>query len=268
MTTPRMGGAIVQPGTFLDSNILVRLFLLWDVCRSAGIRLDDFSEWVDLKSALKTATGTTTAMNRDDGEFVRLGLISFLRLSEGTGVYHYFTSRVCWSEVHHVLLEARGLEQLVLQGVPHSLRIKRPQMLYRVALERGDYVRLDADLDDFREALRLDYGLDVIDVEDPSAGFAVTSDDIWTAAQVVWSHVLMEVIDAYIYGAAVRIAADIFITADESLRTALGHLSRPQGDWVPLVASLKQALELSTDALLPQPIHPSEPLPGAHGALS
>ena len=249
---------------FLDSNVLVRLFQFWDACRHIEIPLDDVSEWKELKTGLQSAGASIDALNREDGGFVREGLTSFQSLSEAVHSYQYFSSRVCWSETHHVLLEQRGLEQLILQGVPHSLRVKRPQVLYRVALEQDDYLQLEQDLQDFRDALHLDYGLDVIDVEDASAGFPVTPDSIWTTAKAVWSRVLMEVIDAYVYAAAIRIEADVFITSDTSLRDALRRLRQPEGDWVRAAASLKEVLGLDLDALLPQPIKPTDPLPDQH----
>ena len=262
MTVPHAANTSVQPSAFLDSNVLVRLFLFWDACRAASLELDMVSGWADLKAALERGGVDADALNRDDGGFVRQGMTSFQRLS-AAGPYHLFTSRACWSEAHHVLLEAKGLEQLVRQGVPFSLRVKRPQVLYRSALQQGDYGRLEEDIDEFRESLRFDHHLDVIDVEDLSSGFEVPAASIWEAASAVWSHVLMEVFDAYIYAAAVRIAADLFITADGSLQDALRHLSDPQGDWVALTGSLKSALGLDQSAPLPRPLAPGRDLPNS-----
>jgi len=152
------------------------------------------------------------------------------------------------------------LEQLIRQGVPYGLRVKRPQVLFRVALEENDYVQLGADLEDFREMLKLDYGLDMIDVEDSSAGFGITPDSVWDVAQAVWSRLLMEVIDAYLFAAAISIKADFFITGDGSLRDALRRLSDPQGAWEPMAVSLKKAIGMDPGALLPCPLTPSDPL--------
>ena len=261
MTTAGPAGANLQLSAFLDSNILVRLFQFWDACKRAEVLLADVSTWEELQVALQVAGVGMDALNREDGGFVKEGITSFQRLSDAAHAYQYFSSRVCWSEAHHVLLEAQGLERLIRKGVPHSLRVKRPQVLYRVALEESDYLQLDQDLKEFRDSLKLDYGLDVIDVEDASAGFEVTADSIWNTARAAWSRVLMEVIDAYVYAAAIEIEADIFITSDGSLRDALVHLADPKGDWVPTATSLKEELGLSSDASLPQPIRPQGQLP-------
>ena len=118
-----------------------------------------------------------------------------------------------------------------------------------------------AEIDGFRDSLKLNYLIDIVSVEDSSAGTTVPVDSIWNVAEKVWSHVLMEVIDAYIYAAAIAVKADVFVTADNSLHEAIRHLSQPQDEWVPLVASLKEAVGLDMDAALPRPIKLSTALP-------
>ena len=118
----------------------------------------------------------------------------------------------------------------------------RSQVLYRVDLEQADYDQLNADIEQFRNSLKDDYGLDVITMEDSSVGSVTDPRGIWDGARAVWSHVLMEVIDAYLDAAAVAAGADTFITADRSLRNALNRISRPEEDWEELADSLKQAL--------------------------
>ena len=267
MTDSRVISAGIQPSAFLDSNVLIRLFLFWDACQRANARLDTVANWGDLKTALDAAGVSTHALNKDDAEYVKRGISSFKNLYTSVGDYHLFSSRVCWSEAHHVLLEARGLERLVNLRVPHSLRVKRPQVLYRVSLEQKDYLQLDKQLDSFRIMLKEDYGLDIIDVEDSSAGFGVASETIWTGAQAIWSHVLMEVIDAYVYAASIRIRADVFISADTSLRKALEQLHNPNNDWTALVTSLKQELGMKPNGKLPLPLPPGDELPASPVSL-
>ena len=199
--------------------------------------------------------------NGIDADYVKLGMKAFQHLQASVGDYLYFSSRVCWSEMHHVLLEGRGLEHLKLQGVPYSLRVKRPQVLYRVALDDQDYIQLDTQLETFRTALWLDYSLDVIDVEDPSVDLGMSPDGIWDDAQAVWSHVLMEVFDAYVCAAAIGIEADVFITSDSSLRDALKRIRDPDSAWTTLAASLKVALGMEPDEELPLPLPPGKALP-------
>ena len=91
----------------------------------------------------------------------------------------------------------------MLQRVPRSVRVKRPQRLFRAALEEADYGRLRGDISRFREELRTEYGLDIVTVEDQSAGFGLDTRNIWQIAEAVWSHVLIESLDGYLYAAAI-----------------------------------------------------------------
>ena len=257
MTRDGAADAAVQPSAFLDSSVLMSLFRFWDACKSASVRLDNASSWQHLKDALKSAGVATSALKLTDT--INRGMHSFQILSASSDGCHYFSSRVCWSEVHHTLLEARGLEGLVRQGVPPSLRVKRPQKLYRVALQESDYDELKEQVHQFRESLHLDYGIDVTDVEDHSRGLGITPADIWDGALEIWSHVLMGVLDAYVYAAAILVQADNFLTA-ELLRDALKPLHNPDSDWTATVESLKQALGVAPDATLPRPITPRSAL--------
>ena len=246
---------------FLDTNALVNLFVFREVCKAAGINLDAVTDWAGLKAVLEAKNEFAAELNSTDAGDVRIGITYFQKLSTNSKCYQYFSSTVCRSEMHHVLLESLGLERLISQKVPHRLRVKRPQILYRRALDTNDYVKLQEDMDGFFESLKLDYGIEIVEVELSSAGTTVTVDDVWSTAREVWSRVLIEVMDSYIYAAAVEIEADAFLTSDGSLYEALSQLSNPNPEWVPLVTSLKEALGKSTDARLPQPVRPSDPLP-------
>ena len=246
---------------FLDTNSLLNLFVFREVCNAAGINLDDVTDWSGLKAVLEAKNEFAAELNSMDADDVKRGITCFQKLSTNSDSYQYFSSTVCRSEMHHVLLESLGLERLIRQKVPHRLRVKRPQVLYRRALETNDYVKLQNDMDSFFESLKLDYGIEIVEVEVSSTGTTVTVADVWSTAREVWSRVLIEVMDSYIYAAAVEIEADAFLTSDGSLYEALSYLSNPNAEWVPLVTSLKEALGKSTDARLPQPVRPGEPLP-------
>lgn len=246
---------------FLDTNALVSLFVFRDVCNAAGIHLNTVTDWSGLKTILEANNQFATNLNRTDASIVSVGITNFQKLSANSTSYQYFSSTVCRSEMHHVLLESLGLESLIRQKIPHGLRIKRPQILYRRALETDDYIKLQNDMDGFFESLRLDYGIEIVEVELSSTGTTVTVDDVWSTAQEVWSRVLIEVMDSYIYAAAIEIEADAFLTSDGSLYEALSQLSNPYAEWIPLVTSLKEALGKSTGARLPQPVRPADPLP-------
>lgn len=266
MTTVQTSDGDSQQTAFLDTNVLVRLFHFWDACRDATIRLDAVQGWSDLKKALVAAGVKTSTLNRETSDPIVLGIDPFQNLHRSASSYQYLSSHVAWAELQHVLLAEHSMEQMILRGVPRSVRVKRPQMLFRAVLEQDDYSKLNDHVDAFRSELREDYGLDVITVENQSSGFDPR--DIWEGAQAVWSHVLIETFDAYLYAAAIAGGANIFVSSDESLRSALHKLWQPQSDWVDLVESLKQVLrevwrlDHETDAPveLPRPIRPQDSL--------
>ena len=265
MTRIEVSSANLQPIAFLDSNVLVRLFHFWDACESANVRLDAVSKWEELKAKLEVACVPAGILSGSDAVDVSAGMKSFQHLKATKGDYKIVTSRVCWSEAHHVLLEQRGLERLVRLGVPYSFRMKRPQALYRVSLEGKDYVDLDNQLDAFQHCLDMDYGIKVTSVEESlAAGLEI---NIWVTAKLIWSHVLMSVIDAYVYAASILVGADVFITADSSLRGALELLYKPDDDWKALVESLKEELDVNPNTEFPQPLPATTELPNISVAM-
>ena len=253
MTNDRSSEALVQPGVFLDRGVLINLFQFWDACRAADAahRLHELSTWVSLKAVLDSAGVGTSGMK--DTQDINRGMKAFRALTDSFGGYHYFSSRVCWSELHHTLLEARALEALVGQRVPQSLRTRRPLMMYRVVLQASDYDELRAQISAFRDSLNLDYGINVIDVEDPSQGLDVTAGDIWEAAREVWSQVLLDVLDAYICAAALLVEAERLLSDDPVLRDALKLLNAPDRDWT----VLREALGMVPDGVFPKPHTPA-----------
>jgi len=252
MTSDRSCDALVQPGVFLDRGVLISLFQFWDACKAADAadRLHELSKWKDLKAALDSAGVDTDGMKQTRN--INRGMIAFQSLTGSFSDHHYFSSRVCWSELHRTLLEARALEALIGQGVPQSLRTKRPLMIYRVALRESDYDELNDQSNTFRDSLKLDYGIDVIDVENPARGLDVTSSDIWEGAREIWSHVLMDVLDAYVCAAALLVQVEELFSDDPILRDALELLNDPDRDWT----VLREALRVPPDAAFPKPHTP------------
>lgn len=112
MTKPECTGAAHDPSAFLHSGVLVDLFLLWDACTSVGARLNEFSSFTQLAEAL-SATGVSPDGLWRSEDLVR-GMRLFNALCAESDDYMCLSSRVCWAEAHHALLEARGLENLVL----------------------------------------------------------------------------------------------------------------------------------------------------------
>ena len=261
MTNARSAYATTLPSAFLDSTILVSLFVFWDACQQAQAPLGQFARMDSLYKALKSKGVATDALKETDGESVKRGMGSFRRLVSSANDYIYVSSRVCWSEAHHVLLEAMGLERLVRARVPYGLRRKRPQVLYRTFLEEADHADLERKLDSFRETLKLDHGLDIINVEDPAAGLAVAPRVIWDGAQAIWSRVLMEVLDAYVCSAAIRARADVFMSADAPLREVFKRLRAPGNDWKKTAESLMEVFEVESKPEFPRPLLPAGQLP-------
>ena len=259
MTTTSAGDSEAR-GVFLDTNILVGLYAFWDAIRGTGKELGDVSRWADVKAVLSDTRAMELNLSSNDAFEAERGITAFATLRGGVGFYHYYSSQVCWSEMHHVLLERHGLEGLIRLGVPFSLRQQRPQRLYGRALTREDYARIKTDVDEFRASLRLDYSISLVDVEDTGMSTAASASSIWHTAEEVWSRVSMAVIDAYIYAAAIEVGADEFMTTDGPLREAIARLHAAEGDWAPLVESLKGAIGFETDERLPLPITQSTPL--------
>ena len=253
MTSNGSSNALTQPGVFLDRGVLISLFRFWDACKAADAadRLHELSNWVNLKAALDSAGLGTDGMKKPTPDINR-GMRAFQALTDSFGGHRYFSSRVCWSELHHTLLEARALETLVGQGVPQSLRAKRPLMVYRAALRESDYDELNDQFSTFRDSLNLDYGIDVIDVEDPSRRLNFTAGDMWEAAREVWSQVLMDVLDAYVCAAALLVEAERLLSDDPVLRNVLEMLNDPGRDWT----VLREALGVAPDAVFPKPHTP------------
>lgn len=254
MTGDGSSNALTQPGVFIDRGVLVSLFRFWDTCKAAGAadRLHELSTWANLKTALNSAGLATDGMKRPTPDINR-GMQAFQILTGTFGGHHYLSSRVCWSELHHTLLEARALEALVAQGVPQSLRAKRPLMMYRATLRESDYDELNDQFSTFRDSLNLDYGIDVINVEDPSRGLNVTAGDIWEAAGEIWSQILMDVLDAYVCAAALLVEAEQLLSDDPVLRDVLKMLNDPGRDWT----ALREALGVAPDAVFPKPRTPA-----------
>ena len=255
------GQSPTSNSAFLDTNALLNLFWLWEVCNAAEVKLDVVTDWSMLKGALHGKKRFAAQLSADDANGVKAGLHCFRHLRNSVASYQYYTSIVCRAEMHHVLLRSLGLDRLIRRGIPSGLRVKRPQILYRRALQSRDYRKIRNDLSDFFESLRLDYGLDIMEVERPSIGVGVAYQDVWVTAEEVWSRVLIDVMDSYIYAAAVEIDADAFVTSDGSLFEVLHNLCSPKNEWVSLTISLKRALKKPQSVSLPKPIKPSTPLP-------
>ena len=253
-------GSPEPPSAFLDSGTLISLFYFWEACRQAQIDLSAITGWKDLNTALKAA-GSDERLLKQTGDINR-GILTFHALTDSSNSRACFSSRACWAEMHQALLEANGLEQLVLRRVPRSLREQRPQLLYQAVLEEADYDELKDDITAFRESMAAN-SIDVIDVEDPSRNLGIDAAEIWETAQEVFSLVLMDVPDAYVVAAAIRVQADEFRSPSDVVRNALTLLRDPDTDHDGTAESIKQRLGLKPEMLVPRPVPPR-----AHRAAS
>lgn len=258
MTGAKCESGSHSPSAFLDSGVLVDLFILWDACRAVPVRLDEITSWSELNEALATAGAAVDGLKYSDD--INRGTRLFANLCRSSERYLYLSSRVCWSEAHHTLLEARGLETLVRRGVPSSLRVKRPLPLYRVALTDEDYAELESDIGEFRYSLQFDYGIDVRDVDEPAAGLGLAPEDIWDSARVIRSRILMTVVDAHACASAVLAEAAFFVSGDSSLRGALKQIREPDDDWEAAAESLRDALGVAQLTDFPRPVTPATAL--------
>jgi len=252
---------VTWKSAFLDTNALVALFSYWQVCTSNRITLDSVVSLQDLKAKLGARIRLAKEIPADDYDPIRVGMRCFQNLTAARDRYLFYTSALCRSELHHVVLTSIASERLTRRRVPHALRVKRPQIIYRRALETSDYSTCATQLDEFIESLRLDYSVAIQEVEDPGSGAVATFETILEAARHVWSRVLIEVMDAYIFAAALMAEVDVFVTADEALRDALSKLNEPSTLWKAAARSLNIALGKGQSEALPIAMRPTGQLP-------
>ena len=244
----------VSKSAVLDTNALIRVFDFWSICRAISVPLNNISNWTTLHSLLVRNSRSNAIFNDFKVSDVDQGLKCFNSMKTNSVSYQFYTSSICRSEMNHILLDQLANTRLIRRRIPYRMRVKRPQMLYRKALERRDYRKTKSDMAEFFESLRVDYNVDIIEIEQSSVPFA----DILHTAEEIWSRILIDVMDSYIYASAVEIDADVFLTSDVLLINALSNLHRPTGDWVSLVTSLKRTLGKSG---VPEPRRPQNSLP-------
>lgn len=241
----------INKTAFLDTNALIRLFGFWEVCESANVSMDSLKDLQDLRSKLK-GNRIPIAGAFEGGDFgeVREGLGCFKNLCRARGSYDYFTCQVSRSEMHRTILSSRATEKMSRRRVPRTLRNKRPLIVHRTALKNADYTAIDNQLNEFFECLSLDHGIKIPNLEE--SGLGVTASTILVTAKAIWSRVLIETLDAYIYAAAVECEADFFLTGDSALRQAAINLNNPSGEWTYAERALRRAIGKPTNFKFPK----------------
>lgn len=244
----------INKTAFLDTNALIRLFGFWEVCESAKISMDSVSDWQDLRSRLKgNRIPMVGAFEEGDFGEVREGLRCFKSLYQAKGAYDYFTCQVSQSEMHRTILSSRATEKMSRRRVPRTLRNKRPLIVHRRALKNADYAAIDNQLKEFFECLSIDHGIKIPILEESGSG--VTATTILETAKAIWSRVLIETLDAYIYAAAVECEADFFLTGDSALRQAAINLNNPSGEWAFAESALRRAIGKPTNFRFPKGVN-------------
>ena len=244
---------------FLDTNALIRLFGFWEACEVAKVSMDSVMDWKDLRRKLKgNRIPIVGAFEEGDFGEVRDGLVCFKSLYQARGTYDYFTCQVSHSEMHRTILSSRAAEKLRLRRVPWSLRNKRPLIVHRTVLKNADYKVIDDQLNEFFECLSLDHGIKIPNLEESGSG--VTAATILVTAKAIWSRILIETMDAYIYAAAVECEADFFLSGDSALRQAAIELNNRSGEWAYAERALRKALGKPTNFRFPKGVRPSHTL--------
>ena len=247
---------------FMDTNALLRMFSFWEVCELAGTAMVDVEDWSKLKTALKGQNiPIIDQFNSGDFRIIQNGLKCFEALNKAKQNYEFFSCQVCRAEMHRVILSAHAHEGLRRHRVPLSLQQSRPLILHRRALDDADYQRIDQQIEHFFDTLRFTYNIDIKNVEDETHGDYISAEEIFSIARVVWSHILTETMDAYIYAAAIACQADYFLTSDDALREAANKFSNPDNDWKDVAEALRQNLGRSETSKFPVGCHLNITLP-------
>jgi len=243
---------------FLDTNGLLELSLYWETCQAASVTLDSVLTYASLKSALpRRYRGFQPA--RSTAQAVGRGQKLFHQLWGRRNDWDYYTSAICRAEMHHVLLEQSAQRSLTGMRIPQRLRSDRPLLVFRQTLQTSDYTALDQKLSDFFDDLRLSYGVDIKTAEDLSS---LDERDVRTAAKIIWSHVLMEVMDAFIFGCAVVTFSETLVTRDGPFLEAVNQLAgSTESRWRNARASIAAAIGTPPGFIFPRAIKPQDALP-------
>ena len=246
--------SLMRKTAFLDTNALVRLFGFWDTCQVAKVGMDSVSSWQDLRTALRgRRIPIIDDFKSDDFGDISSGLRCFTSLDRAKTSYDYFSCQVCLSEMHHVILSSKAVEGLIRRRISRSLIDKRPLVVYRAVLKNKDYSLIHEKLDEFFETLRLDHQIDIQILEKTSYGSSTSS--ILETAEAIWSRVLTETMDAYIFAAAVECEADYIVTADAALRQVSDNLNNPSDEWKYAARALRKKLGKSSTYRFPRGIN-------------
>jgi hypothetical protein len=165
---------------------------------------------------------------------VKRGITLFQEMTKENTDWDFFTSQLCLSEMRYTLLEDHATEKLISSRIPYRLRRERPLIIYRKILSQTDFSTLENEVVEFFRELS-DVGIITQTAEEKATDLRT----IAIVGEKVWSHVLLEVMDAFIYASAVSCMADILVTRDSAFRVVVNNLHHPPDEeWKQLKISL------------------------------
>ena len=257
-----MNTNISKRTSFLDTGGIERLFSLWETCAAAGRDIQSVSDWKAVQTALqKAGSKIATNYNKEDYSRIEEGIKLFNNMQAVSGEHDFFSCRAAQAELHRIVISDRALEELAKQRVPRTMRNKRPLLIYQTALQSSDHAHVEQQISQFFEDMRVDQKMDIRILEDNSShGILPDHSKIYEIAKVIWSHVLMETLDAYMYASAIICQADNFITTDSSLRHITQMLSLRSGNYKEVARQIECKLELPSGMRLPKGIRISHKL--------
>lgn len=222
---------------FLDTNALVDLFAYWMTCHANSFDLNRCSNFTQMQATLGSIN-PGLPVSGDQLEPVKLGQSLFHKMKTKSGKWDFLTSQLCLSELRHTLLEDRANEKLISSRIPYRLRKERPLIVYRRSLNQGDFSRLQQEIEDFFTDLT-NLGIIVQNEKDNSIDFFT----IAAIAEKIWSHILLDVMDAFIYASAVSCMSRVLVTRDSGFIDAVNKLHGPPNtEWIQIRKSLDTAI--------------------------
>jgi len=208
---------------FLESNTLGRLSIYIEFCDTLALNPNDAT--IDL--------GEGSSFWRKVG-YPRKVFQLEKGINEGKKLYSYLkeepadivTSQVCEFEFLHILAERKTDLNLTRAGIPYRLRTKKVNRLFLSGLNEYNHNEIVQDLERFKTCLsnnEIEYEI----LEDHNGVFK----DIYKVARVINKHILLGVMDSYIYASALLAESDELITYDRELKDISENLKESEDEF-------------------------------------
>lgn len=208
---------------FLESNTLGRLSIYIEFCDTLELNPNDAT--IDL--------GEGSSFWRKVG-YPRKVFQLEKGINEGKKLYTYLkeepadivTSQVCEFELLHILAERKADLNLTRAGIPYRLRTKNVNRLFLSGWNEYNHNEITQDLERFKTCLsndRIEYKI----LEDHDGVFK----DIYKVAGVITKHILLGVMDSYVYASAILAESDELITYDRELKDVSENLKESKDEF-------------------------------------